>query len=149
MKQEFIKIRTYKDIIISSVILAAGFFQSFFTEIVPLQITGYLFIIIGVILFFTLKSRYRNVETGELFDKKVKFFDISQKSVILAALENDPKQIDMNLEGKGSGVILDIFFNQNDAYVQAYTFCSGQYEPNGEMRHFTAAQVAKMVQFRK
>ena len=145
MSQIFVKNRSVSDILISSVLSVAGILMIVLTANVSVQIIGFLTLVIGVLLFFTLKSFYKNFETGEKFKKTMKYFEIGSKDAIINALDTDPSKIDCTNEGAGTGVLLEIFYNEENTYIQAYQFSSFQYEACDEMKHFQTSQVRNLI----
>ena len=78
MEERFSRVRSAKDIAISVVLLAAGIGLIVTPDSVPLNITGYTLGVAGLILFFVMKTSYRDSETGEVMKKTEKYFPASR-----------------------------------------------------------------------
>ena len=83
MEKKFIKTRSLKDIIIFSLIILVGSIFAILPIGTDANIGGYILIITGIILAFTLKSSYKHFHSGEKFQKKQLFFPLNMKGAIL------------------------------------------------------------------
>lgn len=70
MERKFIKTRSLKDIIIFTSIFLVGCYLVMPSNGTNANIGGYILIITGIILAFTLKSSYKHFHSGEKFQKK-------------------------------------------------------------------------------
>ena len=74
MEREFIRVRSVKDIVISSLLLIAGTVLVFLPTSDSINIAGFFMLLTGLLLFFVLKSAYKDNVSGEIFTKKERFF---------------------------------------------------------------------------
>ena len=70
MGKNFIRVRSAKDIIISTLVTIAGIILFILQESTGINILGFFLILIGILLFSTLKSCYKDEETGARYCKK-------------------------------------------------------------------------------
>ena len=111
MEREFIRVRSIKDIIISSLLLITGTVLVIIPTSDPINITGFFLLLTGLLLFFVLKSAYKDSVSGKVFKKKERFFSQDMHEKLKKAL-TCPKDIDFSTEDKGSTLRLDIYFNK-------------------------------------
>ena len=82
----------------------------------------------GLLLFFVLKSAYKDNVSGEIFTKKERFFSQDMHDKLKKAL-TCPKDMDFSTEDKGSTLRLDIYFNKARVFVQLLEYVPHTYEP--------------------
>ena len=78
METRFSRIHSAKDIVISSVLFAAGIICIVVPASVPVNIVGYTLAIVGLVLFFVMKTAFKDAESGETLKKTEKYFPASK-----------------------------------------------------------------------
>ncbi len=113
MEKNFKRVHSTLDIIISSVLVIAGVITVIIPSSVGVNIFGCCLAFCGIILFFTMKTAFKDTETGVRYCKKIKYFPASRKSELLDALKNDPAKIDWTEAAEGgNGLRVDIYVNR-------------------------------------
>lgn len=128
MEKEFKKVRSPKDIILSSSLTAAGAILARLPASAAINVVGFLLVFAGITLLLVLKTRYKLAETGEIFRKKERFFAQSMKASIVKALESDPAGIDFKKENIGNGLRIDLYYNDKKVYCKVYEYVPYEYE---------------------
>lgn len=144
MEREFIRVRSAKDIIISSVSLISGCILVMLPTSDAVNITGFFLILAGLLLAFVLKTAYKDSASGEKFSKKEKFFSQEMHEKIKSALTCLDK-MDLSAEDKGSSIRLDIYYNKTKAYVQMFEYIPHTYEPCSAMYEHTYENCHKLI----
>lgn len=132
MEKEFIRVRSVKDMVISLSLIIAGAILVALPTPVSVNVLGFFLLFAGVLLFFILKTAYRDVETKELYSKKERFFPQSCRDRVLKAIESsDIESIDACEEDKGNGLRLDIYLNckSGKSYMRLFEYVPYRYEP--------------------
>lgn len=147
MEERFSRVRSAKDIAISVVLLAAGIGLIVTPDSVPLNITGYTLGVAGLILFFLMKTSYRDSETGEVMKKTEKYFPASRSESILKALSTDPQSLDLKEENKGNGLKVDTYFNTKTGHVftQLFEYIPYKYEPCSPVYSYDISKAEKLI----
>lgn len=99
MEKKFIKTHCVKDIIIFASLIAIGAVLSFLPIGIEINFVGYTLVVTGIILAFTLKNGYKEINSGEKYQRIEYSFPQNMKSNILSALENKPNSIELSKEG--------------------------------------------------
>lgn len=130
MNKNFAKVRSTKDIVIPSVLTAAGLILVALPTSTSINIAGFFMIFAGIILFMTLKTGYKD-ENGLNFRKTEHYFAQSQKEEIARAINKRPVTINLDDEDKGNGLRLDMYYSKKTgkAYVQLFEYIPYKYEP--------------------
>lgn len=128
MEREFIRVRSVKDIIVSSLILITGCILVMLTESTAANIGGFFLILTGLLLAFLLKTAYKDNVSGEKFIKKERFFSQEKHESLKAAL-TCPKHLNLSGEDNGSTLRLDVYYNNSKVYVQLFEYVPHTYEP--------------------
>ncbi len=144
MEREFIRVRSIKDIIISSLLLIAGTVLVIIPTSDPINITGFFLLLTGLLLFFVLKSAYKDSVSGKVFTKKERFFSQDMHEKLKKAL-TCPKDIDFSTEDKGSTLRLDIYFNKTKVFVQLHEYVPHTYEPCSPLVEYDRVQGAAFI----
>ena len=95
MEREFIRVRSIKDIIISSLLLIAGTVLVILPTSDAINIAGFFMLLTGLLLFFVLKSAYKDNVSGEQFNKKERFFSQDMHERLCKAI-TCPHDMDFN-----------------------------------------------------
>lgn len=128
MEKEFCRVRSAKDIVISFVLLAGGCILVLLPELESLKISGFFLVLAGLLLFFILKTSYKDMETGEVYAKQERFFSQEKREHLKHALAS-PGAFTPEGEDKGNALRLDIYHNKSKVYVQMFEYIPYKYEP--------------------
>lgn len=147
MERKFIKTRSLKDIFIFISIILVGCYLVMPSNGTNANIGGYILIITGIILAFTLKSSYKHFHSGEKFQVKRLFFPLNMKGAILSAIDSLPENIDLTQEGKSQSLILYIYYNKQikKAYLQLFEYSANQYEPCSEIYEYGIEKIEQII----
>lgn len=131
MEKNFIRVRSAKDIILSSSLAAIGCVFIALPTAESVNIVGFFLIFAAIILALFLKTGYKDSVSGERFSKKERYFPQAMNAPISDALAARPSSIDLTEEDKGNSVRLDIYFNKasGKAYLQLFEYVPYKYEP--------------------
>lgn len=132
MEKEFIRVRSVKDMAISLSLIIAGATLVALPTSVSINVLGFFLLFAGILLFFILKTAYKDVETKEIYGKKERFFPQSCRDRVLKALESsDFDSIDACEEDKGNGLRLDTYHNVKNGktYMRLFEYIPYRYEP--------------------
>ena len=147
MEKTFIRVRSIKDIVIFVSLVIAGSVLILLPTGAAVNITGFFLIFAGLILAFVLKSGYKDIETGEKFQKVEHYFQQAMNSVISNALESKPDSIDLAEADKGNALKLDIYYNKTSGktYMQLFEYVPYRYEPCSRMYEHEMDKVRKLL----
>lgn len=147
MEKKFIRVRSIKDIIISTSLTIIGLTLIIVPENTGCQLGGVTLIAIGIILLCLLKSNYKNIETRDIFLKKEFFFAGDMKASILSALSKNPISIDLSAEGKGQVLMLKVYYSEMSckAYLQLFEYIPHQYEPCSEEYEYDIEKITNLL----
>ncbi len=147
MENRFNRVRSVKDMVISLVILVAGVAFIMVPDSVPVNILGYTLAITGLILFFVMKTAYKDAETGEKLKKTEKYFPASKSEAILKALSTDPQDIDLESEDKGNGLKVDTYYSTKTGhvYTQLFEYIPYKYEPCSPVYSYDISKAGKLI----
>ena len=133
MEKTFTRIRSTKDIAISSTLSIAGITLVALPTSVSVNLIGFFMIFAGIIMLLFSKTGYKDTETGIRYCRTERFFPQSMRSDIESQLESHKKGtgILISEEGKGNGLRLDIYKNKKsgNAYVQLFEYVPYKYVP--------------------
>lgn len=147
MKKKFIRVRSIKDIIISTSLTIIGLTLIIVPENTGCHLGGVTLIAIGIILLCLLKSNYKDIETRDIFLKKEFFFAGDMKASILSALSKNPISIDLSAEGKGQVLMLKVYYSEMSckAYLQLFEYIPHQYEPCSEEYEYDIEKITNLL----
>lgn len=147
MKNKFIRVRSTRDIVISAALLILGVALVVLTNIEAANISGYMLIIVGLVLLLVLKTAYRDEETKAMYFKKDIFFLREMKDSIIKALESSPEKIDMSQAGKGQVLLLRVYYSKSAAraYMQLSEYVPHEYKPCTEVCVYDISQVEGLL----
>lgn len=148
MEKEFKRIRSSKDIILSTSSMVAGALLLILPTAASINVAGFLLIFVGIILLFILKTKYKLIETGEIFRKKEKFFARKQKASIAKLLANDPENIDFEKEGSGDGLRIDTYYNRKTGkvYCRLCEYVPYKYEACTPYFEYSTESASKLIE---
>ena len=147
MNKEFTRVRSIKDIIISSVLLIGGAVLVALPTATSINIIGFFMIFTGIILVLVLKTGYKDNETGVRYCKTERFFAQSMRQDVLDAIATKPESINLSEEDKGNGIRLDIYHSKesNKAYIQLFEYIPYKYEPCSRLYEYEFKNVNKIL----
>ncbi len=131
MEKKFIRVRSIKDIIISSVLAAVGCILILLPTATSINVLGFFMIFTGVLLFIILKTAYKEEKSGVRYCKTERYFSQEQRHELIEKIKSNPNSISLAEEDKGNAVRLDIFFSKESgkAYLQVLEYIPYKYEP--------------------
>lgn len=144
MEKNFIRVRSIKDIIISSSLIIAGCIFVSIPSSESFNIAGFFLVITGLVLAFILKTMYKDNDSGEKFNKKERFFGNEMYDKLKSAL-TCPTTLDRNLENRGSSLRLDIYYSKSKVYVQLFEYIPYRYEPCSSMHEHSFEKANKLI----
>lgn len=147
MNQQFIKVRSIKDIIISSSVILAGFILTLLSLGTGATLAGCTIIVVGVILALILKSAYREVNNPGIYYKKEYFFEPKHKVELIRAIEHNPTKIDLSDEGKGLSIRLDLYYSRvsQRAFLQLFEYVPYEYIAVSEVTECDRYEVKHII----
>ena len=147
MEKTFIRVRSVKDIVISASLIILGSVLVALPTGAGVNIAGFFMIFAGLILFFILKSGYKDTETGISYKKKEYYFQQAMNVPISAALASKPESIDLGEANKGNAIKLDIYYSKasGKAYLQLFEYIPYKYEPCSKMYEYEIARIEKIL----
>lgn len=145
MEKNFIRVRSIKDITISSSLLLIGIILSIVFDSNGAVYGGIALIILGLILLFVLKTGYKDTESGEFYKKRDFSFSKKMKSSLLSALASSPENINPSEEGEG--IRLEIFYSKasGKAFLQLFEYVPFQYHPCSEVHEYEIDRIKNLV----
>lgn len=147
MEKEFCRVRSAKDIVLTTSIIITGSVLIALPTSASVNILGFFMICAGLILAFVLKTGYKDMSNGEFFSKSEKYFAQSHKRHITEALGKEPSKIDLSEEDKGNGIRLDIYFSRKTgkAYTQLFEYVPYKYEPCTAVFEHQLSEVESLI----
>ena len=129
MNPDFIKVRTFGNIIVSLSIVIAGALCLAFSgeESESLPLLGIMMIPTGLLLLLFLKSGYKDKQSGEAFKRNDWHFRPEAKGALLDALAH-PKSIEKLLNDGGQTISLTVYYNNRVAYFYLQEYKGFSYE---------------------
>ncbi len=137
MENTFVKYRTLTDYIISLSVFLLGLVLIMLSSTAAMNIAGAMIVILGVVLFFSLRSAWKEVVTGDTYHGKVLYYNRSKKQAILDALTSDfskISEIDQE-ENAQKSLRLDVYYNEAKGkyYCRLYEYIPYEYVPQTEL----------------
>ena len=147
MENKFIRVRSVKDIVIFASLIIAGSVLVAMPTSTPVNITGFFMIFAGLILLLVLKTGYKDVETGEKYQKKELYFQQAVRAQLMSAISEKPNYIDLYEEDKGNALKLDFYYSKSagKAYLQLFEYIPHRYEPCSKVYEYGLNDVDKLL----
>lgn len=147
MEKNFTKVRSTKDIVITSVLIIAGTIMVALPTSTPVNILGFFMIFAGIILALALRTGYKDVDTGIKYCKTERFFAQSMREEINRALAGKPDSVNLSEEDKGNGIRLDIYHSKatGKAFIQLFEYVPYKYEPCSKLYEYDLAHVSHLI----
>ena len=123
MNKEFVRVRSTRDILISSVMTVLGIVLA-----VP-----------GILMLLFLKTGYKDVNTGLVYKRKIKYYSATAKNDILSSLNGKVSSYDWAETPGGSAVMVDVYVGSksDNVYVRVSEFVPYNYEPCSDWFEFS------------
>ena len=147
MNQQFIKVRSLRDITIFASLILIGAILALLPYGMGLNIAGYTLIIIGIVLALILKSAYREVNNPGIYYKRELFFEPKLKNEILRTIERDPSRLSLSEEGKGLSIRLDLYYSStsSSAFLQLFEYVPYEYNAVSEVVECDRSKVKHII----
>ena len=126
MEYNFKKVRTGKDLAISTIVLLAGAGLFFVNKGLGICIG-----ICGLVMYLVYKSGYKKDGKGILLTRKSEDICKACRTSIVEFLEGKNTVPTIKQGNEGGSIRLDVYFDKDEqvAYAQLYDFCNYTYEP--------------------
>lgn len=147
MKQQFIKVHSFKDIAIFLSITLIGIILALLPYGMGLNIAGCILIICGIALGFILKSAYREINNPGIYHKKEFFFEPKHKDDLLRNIQSNPSKINLSEEGNGLSVRLDLYYSStsSSAFLQLFEYVPYEYVAVSEVVECDKERVKQII----
>ena len=150
MEKKFVRVRSTKDVVLSSLITLAGVVLFILDFSIGIRILGFFMILIGLLLFFTLKSSYKDEDTGIKYHKKERYFEGCRRDELSSAIsrKNSKCKVDLSEENKGNTLRLDIYYNKQagKAYMQIFEYVPYRYEPYSNLYEHEVVNITELIE---
>ena len=149
MEKKFIRVRSTKDVVLSSLITLAGVVLFILDFSIGIRILGFFMILIGLLLFFTLKSSYKDEDTGIKYHKKERYFEGCWREELSSSISKKSKcKVDLSKENKGNTLRLDIYYNKQagKAYMQIFEYVPYRYEPYSNLYEHEVINITELIE---
>ena len=146
MEREFIRVRSVKDIVITLALIISGSIMVAWPDSQPISVAGFFTLFAGILLWFVMKTGYKDTESGMHYQKKEHYFAQSLKHELATKLATNLKSIDLNTEDKGNGLRLDVYYSKTTgkAYIQLFEYIPHSYEPCSQMYEHTLTDASEI-----
>ena len=139
------KARTTYDMLFSVFIILIGVATCALSQSGAITLMGVFFITMGAICWFILKSGYSDTSTMKKLVKSEVYFPADHKSSILNAVLNDPEKLDKFPRSKMNSLKLDIYYNDDDVYMQLFEYIPCSYKPCTKVVRHQTFDLSKLV----
>ena len=150
MEKNFIRVRSAKDIIISTLVTIVGIILFVLQASTGINILGFFLMLIGMLLFSTLKSCYKDKDTGIRYCKKERYFEGCRRDELSSAISkrNCKCKVDLSKENLGNTLRLDIYYNKQagKAYMQIFEYIPYRYEPYSNLYEHELVNVIELIE---
>lgn len=150
MEKNFIRVRSAKDIFISFTLSLSGIALVVLPTSTGINILGFFLLLIGILLSFTLKREYKDVETGIKYSKKERYFEGCRRDELSSAISDRKCKCKVNLaeENKGNSLRLDIYYSRQagKAYMQVFEYIPYKYEPYSNIYEHEIANITDLIE---
>ena len=150
MEKHFTRVRSTKDIIISTALTLSGIVLVSLPTSTGINILGFILLLIGILLYFTLKSSYKDEETGIKYTKKERYFGGCRREELSSAIskQNCKCKVNLSEENKGNSLRLDIYYSKQSgkAYMQVFEYIPYRYEPYSNIYEHEIVNVIELIE---
>lgn len=142
MEIKFKKVHTKKDLIISSIVLAAGIGLYFVNAGL-----GILLAACGVLMLLFYKDGYKREGEGIVLQKKALDVAHSCRDSLKGFLDGKDVEPDVNAGISGGAIRLEVFYNAaaSVAYAQLFDFSNYTYEPATDLVEVRGPKADKLI----
>ena len=142
MEIKFKKVHTKKDLIISSIVLAAGIGLYFVNAGL-----GILLAACGVLMLLFYKDGYKREGEGIVLQKKALDVAHSCRDSLKGFLDGKDVEPDVNAGINGGAIRLEVFYNAaaSVAYAQLFDFSNYTYEPATDLVEVRGPKADKLI----
>lgn len=139
MNKEFVRVRSTRDILISSVMTVLGIILIAIPSSVSVNIFGTVLAVPGILMLLFLKTGYKDVNTGLVYKRKIKYYSATAKNDILSSLNGKVSSFDWTVTPGGSAVMVDVYegSKSDKVYVRVSEFVPYNYEPCSDWFEFS------------
>ena len=147
MEREFSRVRSIKDILISSLLIISGCVLVTLPTSESINILGFFLIGTGIILAIFLRSGYKDQLTGKRYCKKELYFDRNRLETLSRSISTKLCASDLKEESQGNGIRLDIYHSRSEgkSYVQLFEYVPYKYEPCSTMYEHTYEKIEDIL----
>ena len=147
MENRFIRVRSSKDVVISSICIILGIILLIMPASASVNIFGFFLLSAGIIFSVVLKSGYKDVETGIKYCKSERYFSHEMHEEIKKKIAS-PGKINTQEEDKGTSLRLDVYYNKSagTVYAQLYEYVPYTYEPCSEVYEHPYETGSKLIE---
>ncbi len=131
--------RSTRDILISSVMTVLGIVLIAIPSSVSVNIFGTVLAVPGILMLLFLKTGYKDVNTGLVYKRKIKYYSATAKNDILSSLNGNVSSYDWAETPVGSAVMVDVYegSKSDKVYVRVSEFVPYNYEPCSDWFEFS------------
>ena len=144
MEKNFERVRSKRDIWISVSLLVLGCGLMILPNSDSINVTGFIIILAGIIMAFTLRTAYKDCLTGEIYSKKERYFAHAKHDQLMLSLTS-PNHFCNNGENEGSSLRLDVYYNKNKVYIQLMEYVPYTYEPCTRFYEYDISNGGKFI----
>ena len=144
MEKNFVRVRSAADIIIAVSLITVGVLLAIYSYSDTVNTIGIFLMALGVFLFFVLKSSYKDTENGHIYRKEIINFAKQDRNYVITGL-SDPHHFDVTLRDKGDALMLTIYYNRKDAYMQLSEYVPYTYTPCTKIYHYNRKDVNRII----
>ena len=147
MENQFYRVRSAKDIILSVSLIIIGGILLFIPNGVGVSIGGLFILLIGALFLSVLKSVYKMEGSDVVYNKKELYFNQEFAKEIQKAVLSDPNSIDVSAEGLGKVIKLNIYYSNQSgvAYLRLYEYIPYSYEPLTDMIKYQLKDISSLI----
>ena len=139
------KARTKYDMLFTSVITFIGIITCVIATSGVTIIMGVTFILAGMICWFIFKSGYMDLATKQILTKTEVYYAIEHKQGVIDAVLNDPKRLAQYPKCSMNTIKVDIYYNDEDAFVQIYEYVPCSYKACTKLIKHKASDVRNII----
>lgn len=147
MEKSFYRVRSTKDIIITVILVVAGCVLVLIPSPVSINITGFFMMFAGLILFFVLRTAYKDSDTNTAYCKRELYFPQSCRENVLKAVSTSPSSVNMTEKNNGTGIRMDIYYSKKEgtAFVKMLEYVPYKYEEVSPFYKYDISSVGKLI----
>ncbi len=140
METTFIKARNFSDYAFSVSVFLFGLTLVLVPTSFGMNVVGGVIIVTGMIMFFALRSVWKDVRTGDLYRGRVLYFNNSKKQAVMEALADELSKLsEIPQENKAyNSLRLYMYYNKRKGkcYCELYEYVPCEYVPLTELLLF-------------